>query len=105
MTRPTTSPPWTPVIAAIPRAYRRKVLVRLDGAGFSHKLLEHIAAGGGVKGRRWEFSVGWACTDRGDRRHRPHPQARVAAWDRPGRQPRQGRLGPRHHRAAGPIGV
>ncbi len=51
-------------IAAIPGAYRRKVLVRLDGAGFSHKLLEHIAAGGGVKGRRWEFSVGWACTDR-----------------------------------------
>jgi len=40
------------------------VLVRLDGAGFSHKLLEHIASGGGVKGRGWEFSVGWSCTDR-----------------------------------------
>jgi hypothetical protein len=51
-------------IAAIPGSYRRKVLVRLDGAGFSHKLLEHIASGGGVKGRRWEFSIGWACTDR-----------------------------------------
>jgi hypothetical protein len=51
-------------IAAIPGGYRRRVLVRLDGAGFSHKLLEHIATGGGVKGRRWEFSVGWACTDR-----------------------------------------
>lgn len=51
-------------VAAIPGTYRRKVLVRLDGAGFSHKLLEHIAAGGGIKGRRWEFSVGWACTDR-----------------------------------------
>lgn len=35
----------------------------MDGAGFSHQLLEHIAAGGGVKGRDWEFSVGWSCTD------------------------------------------
>lgn len=51
-------------VAAIPGTYRRKVLVRLDGAGFSHKLLEHIAAGGGVNGRTWEFSVGWSCTDR-----------------------------------------
>jgi hypothetical protein len=50
--------------AAIPGTYRRRVLVRLDGAGFSHRLLEHIAAGGGVKGRTWEFSVGWSCTDR-----------------------------------------
>jgi hypothetical protein len=48
----------------IPGTYRRRVLVRLDGGGFSHKLLEHIAAGGGVKGRRWEFSVGSSCTDR-----------------------------------------
>ncbi|MGH3569015.1 MAG: transposase [Pseudonocardia sp.] len=39
------------------------MLVRLDGAGFSHDLLEHIAAGGGTKGRGWEFSVGWSCTD------------------------------------------
>jgi hypothetical protein len=39
------------------------VLVRLDGAGFSHELLEHIAAGGGKRGRHWEFSVGWSCTD------------------------------------------
>jgi hypothetical protein len=40
------------------------MLVRLDGAGFSHELLEHIAAGGKVKGRNWEFSAGWSCTDR-----------------------------------------
>ena len=51
-------------ILAIPGSYRRRVLVRLDGAGFSHKLLEHIVTGGGVKGRSWEFSVGWSCTDR-----------------------------------------
>ena len=40
------------------------LLVRLDGAGFAHELLEHIAAGGGKQGRRWEFSVGWSCTER-----------------------------------------
>jgi DDE family transposase len=38
--------------------------VRLDGAGFSHDLLEHIAAGGDVKGRQWEFSVGWSCPEK-----------------------------------------
>ncbi len=44
--------------------YRRWLLVRLGGAGFSHDLLEHIAAGGGIGGRTWEFSVGWPCTDK-----------------------------------------
>jgi len=33
-------------------------------AGFSHELLEHIAAGGGTRGQSWEFSVGWSCTDK-----------------------------------------
>jgi DDE family transposase len=50
-------------VARIPGRYRRRMLVRLDGAGFSHDLLEHIGAGGGVTGRSWEFSVGWSCTD------------------------------------------
>jgi hypothetical protein len=50
-------------VSRLPGRYRRRVLVRLDGAGFSHALLEHIAAGAGVKGRAWEFSVGWSCTD------------------------------------------
>ncbi|MGI8447943.1 MAG: IS1380 family transposase [Streptosporangiaceae bacterium] len=49
-------------VSRLPGPYRRRVLVRLDGAGFSHDLLEHIAAGGGVRGRTWEFSVGWSCT-------------------------------------------
>jgi len=31
-------------VARIPGRYRRRMLVRLDGAGFSHDLLEHIAA-------------------------------------------------------------
>jgi hypothetical protein len=51
-------------VCRLPGPYRRRVLIRLDGAGFSHDLLEHIAAGGGVRGRTWEFSVGWSCTDK-----------------------------------------
>ena len=51
-------------VARLPGAFRCRLLVRLDGAGFSHELLEHIAAGGGKRGRRWEFSVGWSCTER-----------------------------------------
>ena len=51
-------------VSRLPGPYRRRLLVRLDGAGFSHDLLEHIAAGGGIRGRSWEFSVGWSCTDK-----------------------------------------
>ncbi|MQA15847.1 MAG: hypothetical protein GEV09_17330 [Pseudonocardiaceae bacterium] len=61
---PTTSPCWTWPCPGSRAATGVGWLVRLDGAGFSHQLLEHIAAGGGgVKGRDWEFSVGWSCTD------------------------------------------
>lgn len=50
-------------VSRLPGSFRHNVLVRLDGAGFSHELLEHIAASGGKRGRHWEFSVGWSCTD------------------------------------------
>jgi len=50
-------------VSRLPGPFRHNVLVRLDGAGFSHELLEHVAANGGKRGRRWEFSVGWSCTD------------------------------------------
>lgn len=50
-------------VARLPGRFRHRLLVRLDGAGFSHDLLDHIAAAGGKRGRRWEFSVGWSCTD------------------------------------------
>jgi hypothetical protein len=49
-------------VSRLPGSCRHQVLVRLDGAGFSHDLLEHIAAGGGKRRRHWEFSVGWSCT-------------------------------------------
>ena len=51
-------------VSRLPGRYRRRLLVRLDGAGFSHELLEHIAAGSGTRGPDWEFSVGWSCTDK-----------------------------------------
>jgi DDE family transposase len=51
-------------VSRLPGPFRRRLLVRLDGAGFSHDLLEHIAAGGDVKGRQWEFSVGWSCPEK-----------------------------------------
>jgi hypothetical protein len=44
-------------VARIPGRYRRRMLIRLDGAEFSHELLEHIAAGGKATGRNWEFSA------------------------------------------------
>ena len=50
-------------VSRLPGAFRHNVLVRLDGAGFSHDLLNHIAAGGGKRGRHWEFSVGWSCIE------------------------------------------
>ena len=51
-------------VSRLPGAFRRRLLVRLDGAGFSHELPGHIAAGGGKQRRCWEFSVGWSCTER-----------------------------------------
>jgi len=51
-------------VSRLPAPFRRRLLVRLDGAGFSHDLLEHIAAGGSKKGQQWEFSVAWSCTDK-----------------------------------------
>ena len=50
-------------VARLPGAFRHNLLVRLDGAGFSHDLLAHIASAGGKRGRHWEFSVGWSCTE------------------------------------------
>src|SRR3954466_2255385 len=50
-------------VSRLPGRFGPRLLVRLAGAGFSHQLLEHIAAGGGKRGRSWQFSVGWACTE------------------------------------------
>jgi len=69
----------------LPGEFRHRLLVRLDGAGFSHDLLEHIATGGGKRGRRWEFSVGWSCTDTEmDAIAQVPPGARAPAIDQDG---------------------
>ncbi|MGX6607352.1 IS1380 family transposase [Micromonosporaceae bacterium Da 78-11] len=49
-------------IAQLPVAYRRKILVRVDGAGATHDLLEHLEQ----MNRLWrtvKFTVGWTITD------------------------------------------
>jgi hypothetical protein len=56
----------TRAVAQLPWWRRQKVLVRVDGAGFSHELLQWIASAGGRRSPtfRWEYSTGWAFTDR-----------------------------------------
>jgi hypothetical protein len=49
-------------IAQLPVKYRRKILVRVDGAGATHDLLEHLEQ----MNRLWrtvKFTVGWTITD------------------------------------------
>ena len=49
-------------IAQLPVKYRRKILIRIDGAGATHDLLEHIEQ----LNRLWrtvKFTVGWTITD------------------------------------------
>jgi Transposase DDE domain group 1 len=49
----------TRAIAQVPAAYRRRLLVRADGAGATHELLDWLTAQGQVRGRRLEYSVGF----------------------------------------------
>ena len=46
-------------ITQIPPACRRRLLVRADGAGATHELLDWLTAQGQVRGRRLEYSVGF----------------------------------------------
>ena len=55
-------------IAQLPAAWRTDLLVTVDGAGFSHALIDHLTACNtariadgryGRRGRRVEYSVGW----------------------------------------------
>lgn len=54
----------TEAIAQIPGSHRRKLLIRSDGAGASHKLLDWLTAQNQVRGRRVEYSVGFAITEK-----------------------------------------
>jgi hypothetical protein len=52
----------TEAIAQIPAKHRKRLLIRSDGAGASHKLLEWLHEQGKVRGRTVEYSVGFALT-------------------------------------------
>jgi len=53
----------TAAIAQVPAPHRRKLLIRADGAGASHDLLDWITALDAKRGRSVEYSVGYAITD------------------------------------------
>ena len=54
----------TDAIAQIPGTHRRKLLIRSDGAGASHGLLDWLTEQGQVCGRSVEYSVGFAITEK-----------------------------------------
>lgn len=49
-------------IAQVPAAHRRRLLVRSDGAGASHGLLEWLTAQDEIRGRSMEYSLGFPIT-------------------------------------------
>jgi hypothetical protein len=49
----------TQAIAQIPAAHRNHLLIRADGAGATHQLLDWLTAQGQVRGRHVEYSVGF----------------------------------------------
>ncbi len=51
-------------ISQIPAAHRKDLLIRSDGAGASHKLVEWLTEQGQIRGRRMEYSVGFAVTEK-----------------------------------------
>ena len=51
-------------ISQIPAAHRKDLLIRADGAGSSHALLAWLTDQGRVRGRRVEYSVGFAVTEK-----------------------------------------
>ena len=51
-------------IAALPPAYRRNLMVTVDGAGFSHKFLEHLDTLAARRGYTLIYSCGWELGER-----------------------------------------
>jgi hypothetical protein len=49
----------TRAVAQVPARYRRRLLVRADGAGATHELLDWLTGPAQVRGRRLEYSVGF----------------------------------------------
>lgn len=53
----------TDAISQIPGPHRKKLLIRSDGAGASHELLDWLADQDRARGRSVEYSVGFALTE------------------------------------------
>lgn len=51
-------------IAQIPAPHRKQLLIRCDGAGASHRLLEWLVEQGHVRGRSLDYSIGFSITDK-----------------------------------------
>ncbi len=51
-------------IAQVPAAHRKKLLLRADGAGASHELLDWLTAQNTIRGRNLDYSVGFAITSK-----------------------------------------
>lgn len=54
----------TEAIGQIPGTHRKRLLIRSDGAGASHGLLDWLTEQGKVRGRTLEYSVGFAITEK-----------------------------------------
>jgi hypothetical protein len=50
-------------ITQIPRSHRKNMLIRADGAGASHGLLDWLTDHNQIRGRRVEYSIGFALTE------------------------------------------
>ena len=51
-------------IAALPPRYRRNLMITVDGAGFSHKFLEHLDKLAARRGHALVYSAGWELDER-----------------------------------------
>jgi hypothetical protein len=51
-------------IAALPPAFRRHLMVTVDGAGFSHKFVQHLDGLASRRGYTLIYSCGWELADR-----------------------------------------
>jgi len=51
-------------ISQVPAAHRKRLLIRCDGAGASHQLLDWLSEQGQVRGRSVEYSIGFAITEK-----------------------------------------
>jgi hypothetical protein len=51
-------------IAALPPAFRRRLMITTDGAGASHDLIAHLDKLAARRGHQLTYSAGWALTER-----------------------------------------